>query len=292
MSSSNNDITEWTDHQLHEKDDDDDDDLHERKSTERRRHAKARKEEAMQKAEEKARRKAEQEARRKAEVEARKRAKADAKAQSAVAGPSKGKQRNVAGPTATLARCYGCSDAEVACEMKVAEGSRVRRCDCCRRLRHKCERLGDMPPTRRRKRAESMAPREGKKKARTKSPLTEEEEDEERGGDENRDTLGALAEVLALVVEEMQTMAAERRAHTERMMGTLEEIRDCLDANFKPEEGSDDGSEDRLEDRLEDGLEDSSDSSEEAEAEAAEVAEEKEALKGQNREEAEVDESV
>ncbi|KIK74045.1 hypothetical protein PAXRUDRAFT_20268 [Paxillus rubicundulus Ve08.2h10] len=118
------------------------------------------------------------------------------------------------------------------------------------------------------------------KKAQTKSLMAEDdkEDTEDREAEENRDVLSALAEVLSAMVGEMWNMAADRRravaeshAQMERVLGTLEEIQGCLDPKFVPEEGSEEDFE---------------------EGEVAEAAEEREALKGRNKEEEEVDESV
>ncbi|KIK74379.1 hypothetical protein PAXRUDRAFT_19936 [Paxillus rubicundulus Ve08.2h10] len=292
-SSTTNDLSKWSNKQLHENKDDDDE-LFEKKSAERRCRTKARKE-----AEEVVRRKAEEEAKRKAEVEAQRRAEAEAKAhteevaraQSSTLGPSKGKQpRVMASGTAEvaelvggLALCYGCSDLGVACEMRAAGSSKARLCDHCCRLRNKCERLGDAQPSRRRKWEEVMSPQAGKKKAWMKSPAAEDdkEDTEDCEAEENHDTLGTLAEVLSAMVGEMQNMAADRRCmaaeshvQMERVLGTLEEIRGCLDPEFVPEE-LEEGSEENFE-----------------EGEVAEAAKEREALKGWNEEEEEVDESV
>ncbi|KIK72250.1 hypothetical protein PAXRUDRAFT_22211 [Paxillus rubicundulus Ve08.2h10] len=252
--STTNDLSKWSDEQLCENEDDEDE-LFEKKSVEHRRRTKVRKEAERRMAEEVARRKAEEEAKQKAEVEAQRRAEAEAKvhaeevarAQSLTSGPSKGKQLRV----------MASGTAEVA---------------------ESCERPGDVQPSRRRKREEVMSPQAGKKKAWTKSPMVE---DDEEDVEENRDTLGALAEVLSAMVGEMRNMAADRRrvaaeshAQMERVLGTLEENRGCLDPEFVPEEP-----EEGLEEDFEEG-------------EVVEVAEEREALKGRNEEEEEVDESV
>ncbi|KIK72853.1 hypothetical protein PAXRUDRAFT_21510 [Paxillus rubicundulus Ve08.2h10] len=247
-SSTTNNLSKWSDEQLRENEDDEDE-LFEKKSAERRHWTKARKEAEWRMAEEAARRKVEEEAKRKAEVEAQRRAEAEAKAraeevvraQSLTSGPSKGKQLRVtASGTA-----------------EVAES-----------------------PSWRRKQEEVMSPRAGKKKAWTKSPTAEDdkEDTEDREAEENRDALGTLAEVLSAMVGEMRNMATDRRraaaeshAQMERVLGTLEEIRGCLDPEFVPEEGSEEDFE---------------------EGEVAEAAEEREALKGWNEEEEEVDESV
>ncbi|KIK77800.1 hypothetical protein PAXRUDRAFT_17257 [Paxillus rubicundulus Ve08.2h10] len=127
---------------------------------------------------------------------------------------------------------------------------------------------------------EVMSPRAGKKKVWMKSPAAEDNE-EDCEVEENRDALSVLAEVLSAMVGEMRNMAADRRhvaveshVQMERVLGTLEEIWGCLDLEFAPEE-------------LEEGSEEDFN-----EEEVAEAAEEKEALKGWNEEEAEVDESV
>ncbi|KIK72185.1 hypothetical protein PAXRUDRAFT_22287, partial [Paxillus rubicundulus Ve08.2h10] len=294
--STTNDLSKWSDEQLHENEDNEDE-LFEKKSAEHRRWTKARKEAEQWMAEEAARRKVEEEAKRKAEVKVQRRAEVEAKActeevarvQSLTSGPLKGKQPRVtASGTAEVTEsvgglppCYGCSDVGVSCEMRVAGSSKARSCDRCRRLRNKCERPGDAQPSQRRKREEVMSPRAGKKKARMKSPTAEDDEEDAEDGEakENRDALGALAEVLSAMVGEMQNMAADRRraaeeshAQMERVLGTLEEIQGCLDPEFVLEE-------------LEEGSEEDFE-----EGEVAEAAEEKEALKGQNEEEEEVDE--
>ncbi|KIK73172.1 hypothetical protein PAXRUDRAFT_21142 [Paxillus rubicundulus Ve08.2h10] len=248
--STTNDLSKWSDKQLHENEDEDDE-LFEKKSAERRRRTKARKEAERRMAEEAARRKVEEEAKRKAEVEA---------------------QRRLRGRR--------CSDVGVLCEMRAAGSSKARSCDRCRRLRNKCERLGDAQPSWQRKREEVMSPRARKKKARMKSPTVEdhEEDAEDHEAEENRDALGTLAEDLSAMVGEMRNMAADRRrtaeeshAQMERVLGTPEEIRGCLDLEFVPEEGSEEDFE---------------------EGEVVEAAEEREVLKGRNEEEEEVDESV
>ncbi|KIK71968.1 hypothetical protein PAXRUDRAFT_800575, partial [Paxillus rubicundulus Ve08.2h10] len=144
-----NDLSKWSDEQLRENEDDDNE-LFEKKSAERRRRMKVRKEAEQRMAEEAARRKAEEEAKRKAEV-----------------------AESVGG----LAPCYGCSDLGVSCKMKAAGSSKARSCDRCRRLQNKCERPGDAQPSWRRKWEEVMSPRAGKKKARTKSPTAEDDEE-------------------------------------------------------------------------------------------------------------------
>ncbi|KIK81699.1 hypothetical protein PAXRUDRAFT_15102 [Paxillus rubicundulus Ve08.2h10] len=263
-SSTTNDLSKWSDEQLRENEDDDDE-LFEKKSAEQ------------------AKRKAEVEAQRRAEAEAKARAEEVARAQSLTLGPSKGKQPRVtASGTAEvmesvggLAPCYRCLDLGVLCEMRAAGSSKARSCDHCRRLRNKCEWPGDAQPFWRRKREEVMSPRAGKKKAWMKSPTAE---DDEEDAEENCDALGALTEVLSAMVGEMQNMATDRRrtaaeshAQMERVLGTLEEIQDCLDPEFVPEKGSEEDFE---------------------EGEVAETAEEREALKRRNKEEEEVDESV
>ncbi|KIK74478.1 hypothetical protein PAXRUDRAFT_19828 [Paxillus rubicundulus Ve08.2h10] len=294
-SSTTNDLTKWSDEQLHENENNNDE-LFEKKSAECRHRMKARKEAERRMVEEVARRKAEEEAKRKAEVEAQRRAEAEVKAraeevvqaQSSTSGLSKGKQLRVTASGTTevaelvggLAPCYGCSDLGVACKMRVARSSKARSCDRCRRLRNKCERPGDAQPSQRRKREEVMSLQAGKKKARTKSPAAEDKEEdaEDCEVEENCDALGALTEVLSVMVGEMRNMAVDRRcmaaeshAQMERVLGTLEEIRGCLDLEFVPEEGSEENFD---------------------EGEVAEAAEEREALKGWNEEEEEVDESV
>ncbi|KIK71947.1 hypothetical protein PAXRUDRAFT_22601 [Paxillus rubicundulus Ve08.2h10] len=77
--STTNDLSKWSDEQLRENEDDDDE-LFEKKSAERRRWTKVRKEVERRMAEEAARRKVEEEAKRKAEVEAQRRAEAEVKA--------------------------------------------------------------------------------------------------------------------------------------------------------------------------------------------------------------------
>ncbi|KIK75669.1 hypothetical protein PAXRUDRAFT_18796 [Paxillus rubicundulus Ve08.2h10] len=272
-SSTTNDLSKWSDEQLRENEDEDNK-LFEKKSAERRRRTKVQKEAEWRMVEEAAKQKAEVEVQRRVEAEAKARAEEVTWAQSLTLGPSKGKQPRVtASGTAEvaelvggLAPCYGCSDLGVACEMRAAGSSKARSCDRCRQLRNKCEQ-----PSRWRKREEVMSPRARKKKVQTKSPMAEDDEDTE----ENRD---ALAEVLSAMVGEMWNMAADRRraaaeshAQMERVLGALEEIQGCLDPEFVPEEG--------LEEDFEEG-------------EVAEVAEEREALKGRNEEEEEVDESV
>ncbi|KIK71963.1 hypothetical protein PAXRUDRAFT_22575 [Paxillus rubicundulus Ve08.2h10] len=149
----------------------------------------------------------------------------------------------------------------------------------CRRLRNKCERPGDTQPSRKRKQEEVMLPWAGKKKVQTKSPAVDDEDEdaEDCEAEENCDALSVLTEVLSAMVGEMWNMATDRRrvaaeshAQMERVLGTLEEIQGCLDPEFAPEEGSEENFE---------------------EEEVAEAVEEKEALKGQNEEEVEVDES-
>ncbi|KIK75729.1 hypothetical protein PAXRUDRAFT_18748, partial [Paxillus rubicundulus Ve08.2h10] len=266
-SSTTNDLSKWSNEQLHENEDDDDE-LFEKKSAERRHRTKARKEAEWQMAEEVARRKAEEEAKRKVEVKAQRRAEVEAKAcaeevvrvQSLTSGPLKGKQprvtvsgtAEVTESVGGLALCYGCSDLGVACEMRAAGSSKARSCDCCRRLRNKCERPGDAQPSWRRKQEEVMSPQARKKKVWMKSPAVEDDEEdaEDCEGEENRDT---LAEVLSAMVGEMRNMATDRRravveshAQMERVLGTLEEIQGCLDPEFIPEE-PEEGSEENFE---------------------------------------------
>ncbi|KIK74649.1 hypothetical protein PAXRUDRAFT_19657 [Paxillus rubicundulus Ve08.2h10] len=114
-SSTTNDLTKWSDEQLH-KHEDDDDELYKRKSVEHRHHMKAQKEAEHQRAEEEVRQKAEEEVRQKAEVEVWRRVETEANAhaeevvrmqskQSSVSGPSKGKQPKAAasrGPNPVL----------------------------------------------------------------------------------------------------------------------------------------------------------------------------------------------
>ncbi|KIK81192.1 hypothetical protein PAXRUDRAFT_15376 [Paxillus rubicundulus Ve08.2h10] len=193
---------------------------------------KAQKEAEHQRAEEEVRQKAEDEAKHKVEVEARRRVEVDAKAH-----------------------------AEEVVWVQ-------------------CDRPGDVQSLWWRKQEEAMLPQARKKKAQMKSPVADEEEEdmEDSKAEENHDVLGALTEVLSVVVGEMWNMDADKRrvaaeSHVpmERMLGTLEEIRGCLDPEFTPEEG------------LEEDFE---------EEEVVEAAEEKEALKGWSKEEAEVDKSV
>ncbi|KIK72234.1 hypothetical protein PAXRUDRAFT_22227 [Paxillus rubicundulus Ve08.2h10] len=297
-SSTTNDLTKWSDEQLH-KNKDDDNELFEKKSAEHRRRTKARKEAERRMAEEVARRKAEEEAKRKGEVKAQRRAEAEVKvraeevvqAQSSTSGPSKGKQPRVTASgtmevtelVGGLAPCYGCLDLGVVCEMRVARSSKARSCDRCRRLRNKCEWPGDAQPSQWRKREEVMSPQARKKKVQMKSSAVEDEEEdvEDCKVEENRDALSTLVEVLSVMVGEMRNMAADRRcmaaeshAQMERVLGTLEEIWGCLDPEFIPEE-PEEGSEENFD-----------------EGEVAEAAKEREALKGWNEEEEEVDESV
>ncbi|KIK72190.1 hypothetical protein PAXRUDRAFT_22281 [Paxillus rubicundulus Ve08.2h10] len=274
-SSTTNDLSKWSDEQLHENEDNKDE-LFEKKSAEHRCRTKVRKEAEQRMAEEVARRKAEEEAKRKAEVEAQRRVEAEAKAhteevaqvQSSTSGPSKGKQSRVtASGTAEvaesvggLALCYGCSDLGVVCKMRVAGSSKARSCNRCRRLRNKCEQPGDVQPSQWRKWEEVMSLWAGKKKARMKSLVAEddkEEDAEDCEAEENRDVLGTLTEVLSAVVGEMRNMAADRRraaaeshAQMERVLGTLEEIRGCLDLEFVPEE-PEEGSEENFEEEEE-----------------------------------------
>ncbi|KIK94475.1 hypothetical protein PAXRUDRAFT_12028 [Paxillus rubicundulus Ve08.2h10] len=274
MSSSiTNDLTKWNDEQLRENEDNNDE-LFEKKSAEHRCCTKAWKEAERQMVNEVARRKAEEEAKQKVEVEAQRRTEAEAKvhteevawAQNSVLGPPKGKQlKVVASRTVEVAEsvggiilCYECSDAGVACEMMAARGSRARSCNP--------EEAGGGHVAMGRK-------EEGTDK--------EEEDADDCEVEENCDALGTLVEVLSAVVGEMRNMATDRRhaaaeshAQMERMLGTLEEIRGCLDLEFTPEE-------------LEEGSEEDFE-----EEEVVEAAKEKEALKGRNEEEAEVDESV
>ncbi|KIK95654.1 hypothetical protein PAXRUDRAFT_11312 [Paxillus rubicundulus Ve08.2h10] len=114
-----------------------------------------------------------------------------------------------------------------------------------------------------------------KKKARMQSPVAD-KDDDEKYEEEAEDE-----EAEEEPVTETQDMATDRRhaaaeshAQTEQMLGILEEIQGCLDLEFtleEPEVGSEEGFE---------------------EGEVAEVAEEREALKGRSEEKVEVDESV
>ncbi|KIK75021.1 hypothetical protein PAXRUDRAFT_19341 [Paxillus rubicundulus Ve08.2h10] len=265
MSSSiTNDLTKWNDEQICEHKDDDNK-LFEKKSAECRRRMKAWKEAEHQRVEEEMKRRAEAEAKAKAYTEE------VVQAQSSVSGPSKGKQPKAAVSGAaevveqagSLAPCYGCLGAGVACKW-----------------------LGDIQSMWWRKWEEVMSPWARKKKAWTQSLVVDdddeyEEEAEDEEVKEERDALGVLTEVLAVVVVEMWDMAAARRraaeescAQLERMLGILEEIQGCLDLEYAPDE-LEVGSEEEFE-----------------EEEVVEVAEEREALKGRSEEEAEVDKSV
>ncbi|KAF9224241.1 hypothetical protein BS17DRAFT_817144 [Gyrodon lividus] len=101
----------------------------------------------------------------------------------------------------------------------------------------------------RRKREEVASLRAGKKKVQTQSPVAEDKEDKKDEdeewvkGEDNRDMLGVLTEVLTAMVAEMHNMAvdwrcmaAESCTQMEQMLGTLEEIQGCLDPDFAPEE--------------------------------------------------------
>ncbi|KIK77568.1 hypothetical protein PAXRUDRAFT_17415 [Paxillus rubicundulus Ve08.2h10] len=288
-SSTTNDLTKWSDEQLRENEDEDEE-LFEKKSAERRHCMKV-----------------EEEAKQKAEVEAQRRAEAEAKA---CAEEVTRVQVSSVVVNVTLTELLGV-ETELGLgpiEGETAEGDSKRDhggCGVSRRLspmlrmlgpwggvrdeggreqQGKCERLEDAQPSRQRKQEEVMSPRAGKKKARMKSPVAEDKEEdaedckvdaEDCKVEENRD---ALAEVLSAMVGEMRNMAADRRctaaeshAQMERVLGTLEEIWGCLDPEFVPEEGSEENFN---------------------EGDIAEAAEEREALKGQNEEEEEVDESV
>ncbi|KIK75561.1 hypothetical protein PAXRUDRAFT_18882 [Paxillus rubicundulus Ve08.2h10] len=259
-----NDLTKWSDKQLRENNNNNE--LFEKTSAERRHCTKARKEAERQMVEEV----------RRAEAEAKVRAEEVTQAQSSASGSLKGKQLRVMASKTTevmesvggLAPCYGCSDAGVVCEMRVAGSSKARSCNHCHRLQNKCKWPGDVQPSWRRKREEVMSPQARKKKVWTKSPAAdnEDEDAEDCKVEENRDMLSALTEVLSAMVGEMWNMATDRRhvaaeshAQMERVLGTLEEIQGCLDLEFAPEEGSEENFE---------------------EEEVAEAAEEKEALKG------------
>ncbi|KIK96777.1 hypothetical protein PAXRUDRAFT_10586 [Paxillus rubicundulus Ve08.2h10] len=190
--STTNDITKWSNEQLRENEDEDED---EKKSAEHRCHMKVWKEVEHQRAEEEVRRKAEEEAKRKAEEEAKR--KVEVEAQRRAEGEAKAKV---------------CTEEVVQVQWP-----------------------GDMQSTRRRKQEELMSPWAGKKKAWMQSPVVDdndkydEEADEEV--EEEHDPLGALTEVLVVVVMEMWDMATDRRhvaaeshAQMEQMLVILEEI--------------------------------------------------------------------
>ncbi|KIK77495.1 hypothetical protein PAXRUDRAFT_166672 [Paxillus rubicundulus Ve08.2h10] len=172
MSSSiTNDLTRWSDEQLCENDDDDDK-LYERKSAECRCCIKVQKEAEHQRVEEEMRWKAEEEAKQKAEVEAQRRAEARAEEVVQAQQSSRG-----CGASGGLAPCYGCLGAGVACKMKTAGGSKVRSCDHCHQLKHRCKQLGDTQLMWRRKQDEIMSPQAGKKKVQMQSLVADKEED-------------------------------------------------------------------------------------------------------------------
>ncbi|KIK90689.1 hypothetical protein PAXRUDRAFT_14208 [Paxillus rubicundulus Ve08.2h10] len=304
-SSTTNDLTKWSDEQLHENEDEDDE-LFEKKSAERRRCMKARKEAEWRMAEEVARQKAEEEVKRKVEVEVQRRAEAEAKVHaeevaqvqvsSVVAnvpltdllgvktelglGPVEGETAEGDGEQDRGGRRVGRGLSPMLWMLEPwggmrDEGSWEQRGKVMRPL----------SPTAGQVRVAggcAAIPAEeaggGDVAAGQEEEGTDEEDAEDCKAEENRDALGALAEVLSAMVGEMRNMATDRRrmaaeshAQTERVLGTLEEIRGCLDPEFVPEEGSEENFD---------------------EGEVAEAAEEREALKGQNEEEEEVDESV
>ncbi|KAF9233948.1 hypothetical protein BU15DRAFT_79596 [Melanogaster broomeanus] len=127
------------------------------------------------------------------------------------------------------------------------KGKKATSCDRCHHIKAKCERPGDAPKTRRRKREEQTSPRGAKKKqVRTKSPEPEVEGEEE----EPRDAFGVFTEVMASLVGEMCMIRGEmerannQRANqaermlfqTERMISELEDIRVGMDPDYTPEQ--------------------------------------------------------
>ncbi|KIK75886.1 hypothetical protein PAXRUDRAFT_18598 [Paxillus rubicundulus Ve08.2h10] len=289
-SSTTNDLTKWSDEQLRENEDDKDK-LFKKKSAERRRRTKA-----------------EEEAKQKAEVKAQRRAEAEAKAHaeevvwvqvSSVVvnvpltdllgveteldlGPIEGETAKGDGEQDRRGRGVGRGLSPVLRMLGPwggmrDEGGWEQQGEVVQPLLPTVEQV---QPSWRRKQEEVMSLQAGKKKARTKSLAAEDDKEdvEDCEAEENRDVLGALAEVLSAMVGEMQNMAADRRraaaeshVQMERVLGTLEEIRGCLDPEFVPEEGSEENFN---------------------EGEVAEAARERETLKGRNEEEEEVDESV
>ncbi|KIK99023.1 hypothetical protein PAXRUDRAFT_9169 [Paxillus rubicundulus Ve08.2h10] len=188
-SSTTNDITKWSNDQLHEHEDNKDE-LYKRKSTEHMHRMKAWKEAEHQRVEEEMRRKAEEEAKQKVEVKAQRRVEAEVKAhaeevawaQSSVSGPSKGKQPKAAasgghraggGPSPMLwvLRCWGSMQDET------ARGSKARLCNHCHQLKHRCKWLGDMQLTQQRKWEEVMSPQARKKKVWMQSPVADKDKD-------------------------------------------------------------------------------------------------------------------
>ncbi|KIK79576.1 hypothetical protein PAXRUDRAFT_16264 [Paxillus rubicundulus Ve08.2h10] len=160
FSSATNDLTKWSDEQLHEHNNDDK--LYKRKSEEHRSHMKAWNEaehwrakgEVRQKAEEEAKHKAEVKAWRRAEMEAKAHREEIAQAQSSVMDPSKGRQLKLV-------------------------ASRAGRGTSPMLWMLRCEQLGDLQPTWWRKQEELMLLWAWKMKVQMQSPVVDEEEDEE-----------------------------------------------------------------------------------------------------------------
>ncbi|KIK85509.1 hypothetical protein PAXRUDRAFT_14518 [Paxillus rubicundulus Ve08.2h10] len=279
-----NDLTKWNDEQLCEHEDDDDE-LFEKASAECRHHMKVRKEVEHWRTEEVARQEAEEEEKQKVEVEAQRRVEVEAKACAEAElglGPFQG-QAAKGGSEWSGGGCRAGGGPSPMLWMLGYWGI-VQDEDGWR-----CEWPGDTHSTWRRKQEELMLPWAGKKQAWTQSLVVDEDKDGDEEykeevdeeAEEECDALCVLTEVLVAVVTEMQDMAMDRRyaaveshAQMEQMLGILEEIWGCLDPEFAPEES-------------EVGLEE-----EFAEEEVAQVAKEREALKGQSKEEVEVDKSV
>ncbi|KIK81674.1 hypothetical protein PAXRUDRAFT_15119 [Paxillus rubicundulus Ve08.2h10] len=215
-SSTKNDLTKWSDEQLHENDDDDE------KSTECRHWMKVWKEAECWGAEEEVKQKAEEEAKPKAEVKVWRRAEMEAKAcaeevawvQSSVMGPSKGKQPKAAVSRVAevmekvggLAPCYGCWGAGVACEMKAARADVAEEVD------------------------KVMSPWARKKKVQTQSPVADNKQDENEAAEESEkehDTLDlefALEEPEVGSEEEFEEEeVAEAAEEREALKGWSEE---------------------------------------------------------------------
>ncbi|KIK78456.1 hypothetical protein PAXRUDRAFT_16864 [Paxillus rubicundulus Ve08.2h10] len=261
-----NDLTKWNDEQLHEHKDDDDRSF-EKKSVECRHRMKTWKEAEHQRAEEMVRQKVEEEAKRKVEVEAQRRAEVKAKlhteevvwVQSLVSGPSKDKQPKAAA-------------SGVAEVMEQAGG--LAPCYGCLGAGVACKMKmagGDKQSTWQRKQEEVMSPWAGKKKAQMQSLVVDEDEDGDKEYEEEAEDEEAEEECDTL---DRRRAAEESGVQSEMMLGILEEIQGCLDPEYTPDK-PEVGSEKEFE-----------------EEEVAEVAEEREALKGQSEEEAKVDESV
>ncbi|KAF9228939.1 hypothetical protein BS17DRAFT_812889 [Gyrodon lividus] len=201
FSTTNNDLSQWNNEQLHEHDNNDNE-LFEKKSAEQQQqHMKAWKEAEHWRAEEEARQKAEE--------------------KSLVVAPTKGKQLRVStsrvGPTELvggLTPCFDCVAMGVTCEMKM-QAARGVAANAEEKMRGGCVAMGWQE--------------EG----------TDDKEDEEWvEGENDCNVLGAamVAERMQNMAADQRHIVAESHVQMERMLDTLEEIWGCPDLEFSPEE--------------------------------------------------------